>query len=65
MAKAKKRPKKWMQSVTSSKSFKKGALTAAAKRAGKSIPAFCAQGNLSTTNKRRCNLAKRFQAANR
>ena len=37
---------------------KPGALTRAAKAAGKSISQFCAQGNLSGTNKKRCNLAK-------
>jgi len=39
-----------------------GALTRAAKRAGKSISAYCAQGNLSTTAKRRCNLAKTLRS---
>lgn len=35
-----------------------GALTAMAKAAGKSISEYCAQGNLSTVAKRRCNLRK-------
>lgn len=44
--------KKWIQKL------KKGTLTAKAKRAGKSIGAYCAQGNLSTTSKRQCNAAR-------
>ncbi|MCS7317149.1 MAG: hypothetical protein NZZ41_02350 [Candidatus Dojkabacteria bacterium] len=44
----------WIQ-----KAIKKpGALTASAKRAGMSISEYCAQPNLSTKSKRRCNLAK-------
>lgn len=35
-----------------------GALTKKAKAAGKSISAYCAQGNLSTLSKRQCNFAK-------
>ncbi len=35
-----------------------GALTRSAKAAGKSISEFCSGQNLSTTNKRRCALAK-------
>lgn len=34
-----------------------GALTATAKKAGKSINELCSQGNLSTKTKERCNLA--------
>ena len=46
--------KKWIQ-----KAIKKpGSLTAAAKRAGMSIDEYCAQKNLSTKAKRRCNLRK-------
>jgi hypothetical protein len=37
---------------------KPGALTASAKRAGMSISEYCAQSNLSTKSKQRCNLAK-------
>lgn len=44
----------WIQ-----KAIKKpGALTTQAKRAGMSISEYCAQGNLSTKSKQRCNLAK-------
>ncbi len=35
-----------------------GALTAQAKKAGMSMDAFCAQGNLSGTTKKRCALRK-------
>jgi len=42
-----------------------GALTAAAKAAGKSISQFCAQGNLSATNKKRCSLAKTLKSFNK
>lgn len=35
-----------------------GALTAAAKKAGKSISEYCAGGNLSSTAKKRCALAR-------
>jgi len=49
-----KRKKKWIAGAIR----KKGSLTQAAKRAGKSISAFCAQKNLSATNRRRCNLAR-------
>lgn len=42
-----------------------GALTASAKRAGKSIAAFCASPNLSSTDKKRCNLAKTLKSFNK
>jgi hypothetical protein len=42
-----------------------GALTASAKKAGKSISEFCAGSNLSTTDKRRCNLAKTLKSFNK
>jgi hypothetical protein len=48
------KPKKWIAGAIKSP----GALTAAAKAAGKSISAFCASPNLSSTNQKRCNLAK-------
>lgn len=48
----KRRKKKWIQKL------KRGTLTRAAKRSGKSISAFCAQKNLSTVNKRRCAAAR-------
>lgn len=35
-----------------------GALTAQAKRAGKSLDEFCSQENLDTKTKRRCSLRK-------
>ena len=48
---AKKKDKKFIQ-----KAIKRpGALTAKAKAAGKSIDAYCAQGNLSTLSQRQCN----------
>jgi hypothetical protein len=40
----------------------KGALTASAKRAGKSIGNFCAGKNLSSTDKKRCNLARTLKS---
>lgn len=46
--------KRWIKSTIKSP----GALTAQAKRAGKSLDAFCAQGNLDTKTKRRCSLRK-------
>lgn len=46
--------KKWIQGAVK----KPGSLTAAVKRKGMSISEYCAQGNLSTTAKRRCNLAR-------
>ena len=39
-----------------------GSLTRAAKAAGKSISSFCSGTNLSTTNQRRCNLAKTLKS---
>ena len=39
-----------------------GSLTAAVKRAGKSISEFCSQKNLSATNQKRCNLAKTLKS---
>ncbi len=41
-----------------------GALTAAAKAKGMTISSYCAQSNLSTTAKRRCNLAKTLKSFN-
>ena len=38
-----------------------GRLTRAAKRAGMSIPKYCAKKNLSTSMKRACALAKRLK----
>ena len=38
-----------------------GRLTRAAKRAGKSVSAYCAQKNLSTSMKRACALATRLR----
>lgn len=35
-----------------------GALKASAKAAGKTVSQFCASGNISSTDKRRCALAK-------
>ena len=54
---AKKKPKKWIQKA----GLKEGALTKQAKAAGfSSWQAYCDQSaeNLSTTAKRRCNLAR-------
>jgi len=48
--------KKWIQAAD----IEEGALTRAARRAGMSIDAFCAQKNLSTLNQKRCNLRKTF-----
>jgi len=42
-----------------------GALTRAAKAAGKTISQFCASPNLSPTNKRRCNLRKTLRGFNK
>jgi hypothetical protein len=53
MAKAKKK-KKWVQGAIKNP----GALTRQAAAAGMSISEFCAQGNLSGTTQKRCNLAK-------
>jgi len=39
-----------------------GALTASAKKAGKSISQFCAGSNLSPTDKKRCSLAKTLKS---
>jgi hypothetical protein len=39
-----------------------GALTASAKAADKSIAQFCGGKNLSTTDQRRCNLAKTLKS---
>lgn len=39
-----------------------GALTASAKRAKMSISQYCSQGNLSTRDQRRCNLAKTLKS---
>lgn len=39
-----------------------GALTASAKKAGKSISQFCAGPNLSGTDKKRCSLAKTLKS---
>ena len=47
---AKKAPKKFIQSAIK----KPGSLTAAAKKAGKSISAYCAQSNLSPLMRRKC-----------
>lgn len=48
----------WIQ-----KAIKKpGALTRLAKRSGMSILEYCRKPNLSTTNKRRCNLAKTLRS---
>ena len=46
--------KKWIQAAIK----KPGALTAAAKAKKMSISEYCSQPGLSTTSKRRCNLAK-------
>ena len=46
--------KKWIGAMH----MKKGALTSMAKKAGKSISSYCAQGNLSAKAQKRCNLAK-------
>ena len=50
--------KKWIAGAIKHK----GALTRAAKAAGMSIPEYCAQGNLNTTAKKRCALAKTLGA---
>jgi hypothetical protein len=42
-----------------------GALTAAAKAAGKSISSYCSSPNLSTTAKRRCALRKTLMSFNK
>ena len=42
-----------------------GSLTRAAKAKGMSIGQFCAQGNLSGTNKKRCTLAKTLRGFNK
>jgi len=39
-----------------------GALTKAAKAKGMTISQFCGQGNLSSTNQKRCNLAKTLRS---
>jgi len=49
-----KKKKKWIQGAIK----KPGSLTAAAKRAGMSIDEYCAQKNIRTKTKRRCNLRK-------
>lgn len=46
--------KRWIQGAIKHK----GALTDSAKRDGKTISKFCASGNLSSTDKKRCALAK-------
>lgn len=46
--------KKWIKEM----GMKKGALTSMAKKAGKSLSAYCSQGNLSPKAQKRCNLAK-------
>jgi hypothetical protein len=51
---ARKRKKKWIKGAIK----RPGALRRKAKRAGKSISSYCAQGNLSTRTKRQCALAK-------
>lgn len=50
--------KKWIAGAIQHK----GALTASAKSAGKSISSFCAGKNLSSTDKKRCNLAKTLKS---
>lgn len=54
---AKKKPNKWIQKAE----IQEGALTAKAKRSGKTISEFCAQSDLDTKSKRQCNLAKTFR----
>jgi len=51
---AKKKAKKFIQKAIKNP----GALTRQAAAAGMSISEFCAQGNLSGTTQKRCNLAK-------
>jgi hypothetical protein len=46
--------KKWIQGAIK----KPGSLTRAAKAKKMSVSEFCSQGGLSSTNKKRCNLAK-------
>lgn len=53
---AKKKVKKWIQKAD----IQPGALTAKAQAAGKTIPQFCAQPNLSPKPQKQCNLAKTF-----
>jgi len=50
--------KKWIQGAIKHP----GALTQAAKAAGKSITDYCAGGNLSPTAKKRCALAKTLRS---
>lgn len=45
---ARRRKRRWIQGAIK----RPGALTRKAKRAGKSISAYCSQGNLSTLSKR-------------
>lgn len=51
---AKRKRKKWIKGAIK----RPGALRRKAKRAGKSITAYCSQKNLSTRTKKQCALAK-------
>ncbi len=51
-----KKKAKWVQQAD----LHEGALTAKAKAAGKTIPQYCAQDNLSSKSQKQCNLAKTF-----
>lgn len=53
--------KKWIKGAIK----KPGALTAQAKRAGKSLDELCAQDNLSTKTKRRCALRNTLRSFNK